>query len=84
MLSTLLHKDNVQSLWSDTRALLKRLIQLADLEAGIKSLTVEIEKTKRRVNVLENNLIPKLLATRKYIEMNLKNEKERILLEEKE
>ena len=34
--------------------ILKKLIQLADLEAGIKSLAVEIEKTKRRVNVLEN------------------------------
>ncbi len=56
--------------------LLKRLIQLADLEAGIKSLTVEIEKTKRRVNVLENTLIPKLFATRKYIEMQLE-ERER-------
>jgi V/A-type H+-transporting ATPase subunit D len=57
-------------------SILKRLIQLADLEAGIKSLTVEIEKTKRRVNVLENNLIPKLIATRKYIEMQLE-ERER-------
>ena len=56
--------------------LLKRLIQLADLEAGITSLTVEIEKTKRRVNVLENNLIPKLKSTRKYIEMQLE-ERER-------
>jgi len=56
--------------------LLSKLIQLADFEAGIKSLTVEIEKTKRRVNVLENNLIPKLHATRKYIEMQLE-ERER-------
>lgn len=56
--------------------LLSKLVELADLEAGIKSLTVEIEKTKRRVNVLENNLIPKLLATRKYIEMQLE-ERER-------
>jgi len=56
--------------------LLSKLIELADLEAGIKSLTVEIEKTKRRVNVLENNLIPKLHATRKFIEMQLE-ERER-------
>ena len=60
----------------DFRSLLKKLIELADLEGGIKSLAVEIEKTKRRVNVLENNLIPKLLATRKYIEMQLE-ERER-------
>ena len=57
-------------------ALVSKLIQLADLEGGIKSLAVEIEKTKRRVNVLENTLIPKLHATRKYIEMQLE-ERER-------
>jgi len=56
--------------------LLLKLIHLADLEGGIKALTVEIEKTKRRVNVLENNLIPRLQATRKYIEMQLE-ERER-------
>jgi len=58
------------------RKILDKLIQLSDLEGGIKSLAVEIEKTKRRVNVLENNLIPKLHATRKYIEMQLE-ERER-------
>ena len=56
--------------------LLSKLINLANLEAGIKSLAIEIEKTKRRVNVLENNLIPKLNATRKFIEMQLE-ERER-------
>jgi len=56
--------------------LVSKLIQLADLEGGIKSLAVEIEKTKRRVNVLENTLIPKLYATWKYIEMQLE-ERER-------
>ena len=47
-----------------------------DLEGKIKSLAIEIEKTKRRVNVLENNLIPRLQATQKYIEMQLE-ERER-------
>jgi len=65
--------DDAKKAFSD---LLLKLINLADLEAGIKSLTVEIEKTKRRVNVLENNLIPKLKSTRKYIEMQLE-ERER-------
>ncbi len=65
--------DDAQKNFSN---ILKKLIQMSDLEAGIKSLAVEIEKTKRRVNVLENNLIPKLFATRKYIEMQLE-ERER-------
>jgi V/A-type H+-transporting ATPase subunit D len=60
----------------DFKNLLLKLIDLADLEGSIKSLAVEIEKTKRRVNVLENNLIPKLQSTRKYIEMQLE-ERER-------
>lgn len=60
--------DDAQKQFTD---IIKKLLDLADLEGGIKSLAVEIEKTKRRVNVLENNLIPKLKSTRKYIEMQL-------------
>jgi len=52
------------------------LVELGDLESTVQSLSGEIEKTKRRVNVLENNLIPKLKSTRKYIEMQLE-ERER-------
>ncbi len=58
------------------KQLLQKLLDLADLEGSIKSLTIDIEKTKRRVNVLENNLIPKLNSTIKYIEMQLE-ERER-------
>jgi V/A-type H+-transporting ATPase subunit D len=57
-------------------SLLPKLLDLADIEGSIRSLSIEIEKTKRRVNVLENNLIPRLYATRKYIEMQLE-ERER-------
>jgi V/A-type H+-transporting ATPase subunit D len=56
--------------------ILINLLDLSDLEGKIKSLAIEIEKTKRRVNVLENNLIPKLKSTQKYIEMQLE-ERER-------
>jgi V/A-type H+-transporting ATPase subunit D len=56
--------------------LCEKIIHLAGIESSIKSLSIEIEKTKRRVNVLENTLIPKLIATIKYIEMQL-DERER-------
>ncbi len=58
------------------KELVLKLANLADLESSVQSLSGEIEKTKRRVNVLENNLIPKLKSTRKYIEMQLE-ERER-------
>ncbi len=65
--------DDAQILFSE---IMMKIISLADLDGGIKSLAIEIEKTKRRVNVLENTLIPQLKATRKYIEMQLE-ERER-------
>jgi len=72
-LETCSNLDDAQKKFSE---IVIKLLELAEIESGIKSLSIEIEKTKRRVHVLENTLIPKLFATIKYIEMQLE-ERER-------
>jgi V/A-type H+-transporting ATPase subunit D len=47
------------------------LIELASSELRLRRLAEEIRKTSRRVNALENILIPRLHARRAYIEMVL-------------
>lgn len=47
------------------------VVQLAEVEKTIRRLAEEIKSTKRRVNALENIVIPKLTATVSYIEMRL-------------
>ena len=49
----------------------EKVIQAAEVETGIKKLLIEIEKTKRRVNALEFEIIPKLDIQRKFIQMRL-------------
>ncbi|MFH1125610.1 MAG: V-type ATP synthase subunit D [Candidatus Altiarchaeota archaeon] len=47
------------------------LLELLEVESTLKALSEETKKTKRRVNSLEYNIIPKLKKKRKYIEMRL-------------
>jgi len=47
------------------------VVQLAEVEKTIRLLATEIESTKRRVNALENIVLPRLKGTVKYIEMRL-------------
>ena len=48
-----------------------KLIKLAETEKTCNMLAEEIEKNKRRVNALENIMIPQLSETIKYIKMKL-------------
>ncbi|MDF2955928.1 V-type ATP synthase subunit D [Candidatus Alkanophaga liquidiphilum] len=50
---------------------LEKVIKVAEVEETVRRLAEEVEKTKRRVNALEYILIPRLKATRKYIQMRL-------------
>ncbi len=50
---------------------MNKVLEVAEIEGALLKLGEEIEKTKRRVNALEYNLIPKLAATQKYIRMRL-------------
>ncbi len=49
----------------------RKIIEAAEVETGIKKLLTEIEKTKRRVNALEFEIIPRLDVQRKFIQMRL-------------
>ena len=50
---------------------LYKLVKLAEAEKTCNMLADEIEKNKRRVNALENIMIPQLTETIKYIKMKL-------------
>lgn len=52
------------------------IVEFATLETRLRKLAEEIQKTMRRVNALENVLLPRLRAERRYIEMVLE-ERER-------
>lgn len=49
----------------------KHVVRLAEVEASVRALADEIQRTKRRVSALEHILIPRLENTVKYITMHL-------------
>jgi len=50
---------------------IKAIAELSSAEAAVKKLAQAIAATKRRVNSLEYVIIPRMLATIRYIEMHL-------------
>lgn len=59
--------------------LMSRLVALAAEERALKSMAVEIERTRRRVNALEHVMIPQLIEAIRSISMKL-DESERSTL----
>jgi len=51
--------------------LLNYLMVIAEKEIAMRKLLIEIDKTKRRTNSIENVLIPRLNETATYIKMRL-------------
>ncbi|MEM3852077.1 MAG: V-type ATP synthase subunit D [Methanomassiliicoccales archaeon] len=52
-------------------SVMKTLLEIAEKEKSMRKLLLEIEKTKRRSNAIENILIPQLTASAKMIRMRL-------------
>ncbi len=52
-------------------SVVEKIIEVAEFEASLRKMLVEIEKTKRRVNALEFNVIPRLDKTKNFIRLRL-------------
>ena len=72
--------DSIINVVKDYDNLIVKIIILAEIETTLLKLLAEIEKTKRRVNGLENTIIPNLEDNVKYVKLNLEEfERENII-----
>ena len=55
----------------DYELVVQKIVEVAETETAMKRLLAEIETTKRRVNALEFNVIPKMAKTQSFITMRL-------------
>lgn len=58
----------------DYEQLVKKIIIVAEVETAMIRLLNEIEKTKRRVNGLEFNIIPKLQKNENFVKLSLEEQ----------
>lgn len=56
---------------SGFQQVLQKILQAAELETSMRKLLKEIERTKRRVNALEFEVIPRLEKTKSFIQLRL-------------
>ncbi len=50
---------------------LPKLLHMAEIEETVRRMSMELEKTRRRVNALEHSFIPRIVETVKYITSKL-------------
>lgn len=68
IISTNIAADDISSDFSNA---MNVMIDVAQREQGLKRIVIEIDKTKRRVNALQNVVIPGIMSQSKYIAMHL-------------
>ncbi|MBU0758290.1 MAG: V-type ATP synthase subunit D [Nanoarchaeota archaeon] len=56
------------------QTVLEYILLVAEIETGLKRLLDEIERTKRRANALEYDIIPKLEKLKSFIELRLEEQ----------
>ncbi len=60
--------DEINGIYTEA---LQALIDTAELEHGLRVVVLEIEKTKRQINTLDNVVIPKMKNEERYIQMRI-------------